>query len=78
MIENTALCHIHWRRVQKYRREQGKPALGGEGDDELPSDICSECDPEIKKWHGEFEKTVYPLGTMYTDQFGNIQKKKNK
>jgi len=42
-IENTA-CSNYW--------EQKCPIDGG---DSKPF-LCSECDPEIGKWHGMFEK----------------------
>ena len=60
-IENTATSH-YW--SQKY------PV----GDGEVAVPLCSECDPEIGKWHGRFPKEpadgyqigedgfLYPLG----------------
>ena len=42
VIENTA-CSNYWCQVHGY---------GGEKQDPL----CSECDPEIGKWHGSFPK----------------------
>jgi hypothetical protein len=29
-------------------------------------------------WHGQFEKKFYPLGTMDTDEQGNLRKKNEK
>lgn len=44
-IENTALSGF-WHRWT--RKKEGE---------EISSALCSECDPEIGKWHGIFEKT---------------------
>lgn len=42
-IENTAVCN-YWHHQFPYKGEDKKDPL------------CSECDPEINKWHGCFEK----------------------
>lgn len=34
--------------------------------------ICSMCDPQIGKWHGEFPQKFYPIGTMKTGDGGNL------
>lgn len=40
------------------RKMDGKPLL------------CSECDPDIKRWHGNFPK--HPAAGMLVDQDGNL------
>lgn len=40
------------------------------GDDKRA--LCSACDPTIKEWHGKFDRTFYPIGTMHTDADGNL------
>jgi len=47
-IENTATSN-YWSR--KYRR--GRSSAEKPGDTRL---LCSECDPEIGKWHGRFPR----------------------
>jgi hypothetical protein len=32
--------------------------------------LCSECDPDIKQWHGKFEKR--PASGMLIDQDGHL------
>ncbi len=40
----------------------------------LPSgNYCSFCWGGM--WHGKFERKFYPLGTMQTDRYGNLQPK---
>lgn len=73
-IENTALGWYHCRHTDwcKVSAEDKGKAL------------CSECGPkehsdgtptEYGKWHGRFEKKVYPLDTLYTDKEGNVRRK---
>ena len=47
--------------------------------------LCSACGPtkfsdgsetDLGKWHGRFERRYYPLGTMETDDVGNLVPKK--
>ena len=67
-VENTALGHYHCR-----------------GMFDLPEEaLCSECAPsedakgeptKYGKWHGRFPKRIYPLGTLYTDNEGNVRRK---
>lgn len=59
MMENTALSH-YWTRYWNAPKEAPPPPL------------CSECDPEIGKWHGAFERkpiskdhVVGPDGFVY-------------
>lgn len=48
-VENTALANFYW-----YR--SGIPDIP----DELRNKaMCSQCDPDIKKWHGKFPKEQY-------------------
>lgn len=73
-IENTALGHYHCRNMKDMWDEEY-----------LGKALCSACGPPkfksgeknkgVGKWHGEFERKYYPLGTMYTDANGNIAKK---
>lgn len=56
-IENTALSR-YWVRN-----------LGNKKKDNPP--LCSECDPEIGKWHGRFLKEKVDL-TKYEVKEGNI------
>jgi len=37
--------------------------------------LCSACDPEIKKWHGEFERTFLPKDMFETNGVGNLAHK---
>lgn len=72
VIENTALGFYHTRNwVGTYPKEfNGKK-------------LCSECGPanyndgsktNWGEWHCMFEKKFYPIGTMETDEQGNIRK----
>lgn len=75
-IENSALGHYH---------SIGWYELWPE--EYIDIKLCSECGPPIYKsgkpnpkfgkWHGQFEKVVFPLGTMYTDDEGNARRKDN-
>jgi hypothetical protein len=51
--------------------------------------LCSACGPTHfidgtkvprmqGKWHGQFERTFYPKGSMETDEFGNLVEKRSK
>jgi hypothetical protein len=53
VIDNTAVTH-YWTR--DFRKPKGA----------TPADpLCSQCDPEIKKWHGLFERrTPEELGVV--------------
>lgn len=33
--------------------------------------LCSACGPD-QKWHGRFDRTFYPIGSMHTDADGNL------
>ena len=47
--------------------------------------LCSACGPtsysdgkpteRFGKWHEQFERTFYPVGTMETDENGNLKEK---
>jgi len=50
-IENTAISN-YWTRGDYRSERDGEQS--GEVDDRA---LCSECDPETKKWHGRFDKT---------------------
>lgn len=73
-IENTA-CGWYW------YTEHTDPRYAGRK-------LCSACGPthfsdggrnsKCGKWHGEFERKFYPLGTMETDEYGNIRPKASK
>jgi hypothetical protein len=43
VVENTALCGDGWWGRKQRKRKRGKA-------------LCSECHPEIGKWHGHFER----------------------
>lgn len=72
--ENTALGWYHCRTMKNMVDEKffGKK-------------LCSACGPthftdgtKIEKmggWHGRFERTFYPKGSMETDRSGNLVKK---
>jgi hypothetical protein len=70
--ENTACGHYHCRDWQEWPEEyRGKK-------------LCSACGPpqysdgtptRLGKWHGRFERTYYPLGSMETDGNGNLREK---
>lgn len=73
VIENTALGFYHSRGVKDWWPEQY-----------VDKKLCSECGPptfksgeptEYGRWHGRFKKKFYPIGTMETDDEGNIRKK---
>lgn len=75
-IENTALG-FYWSRHDEAFRER----LG----EDFGKALCSECMPcigngifkEGGKWHGKFEKEIFPLGTLETNpNTGNIREKK--
>lgn len=34
---------------------------------------CSACDPDIKQWHGEFDRVYLPPGEFKTNQRGNLE-----
>lgn len=71
VIENTACGWYH------YTRNAGPEFEGVK--------LCSECGPAVfnngsptglGNWHGRFEKRYFPVGTMETDEQGNIREKK--
>ena len=41
-------------------------------EEKLP-DLCSACDPEIKKWHGKFERIFLPTGKFRMADDGNLE-----
>jgi hypothetical protein len=59
--ENTACSNYYWNRYQA--KKHLKPV----------EDLCSACDPDIGKWHGEFERTFLPMGMFKTNQRGNLE-----
>ncbi len=69
--ENTALGWYHY-------TEHDDPKYKGRK-------LCSACGPstfsdgskvdKCGEWHGRFERTFYPKGTMKTDDNGNLTKK---
>lgn len=72
--ENTALGWYHCRDMKDM-----VPAKY------LGKKLCSACGPthylngdktDLGKWHGSFERTFYPKGTMETDDNGNLVKAK--
>lgn len=48
-VENTALSN-YWTRFF------GKESRAARGVLDLPPALCSACDPDIARWHGEFER----------------------
>jgi len=71
-IENTALGQFHSRNMGIYP----EPYSGKK--------LCSECGSptftdgsktKYGKWHGRFKKRVFPLGSLYTDEQGNVRDK---
>lgn len=72
VIENTAVGFYHCRDLFDWSEEfKGKK-------------LCSECGPPRfpggeetgwGKWHGMWEKKFYPIGTMETDEQGNVRQK---
>ena len=42
VVENTALCFF-WSRNMKDAPQKGRK-------------LCSQCDPQIQRWHGRFER----------------------
>lgn len=77
-IENTACGHYHCRTTDLFT-----DFLPGT---EKGMKLCSECGPrkyasgkptEYGKWHNHFEKAYYPLGSLVTDNNGNIRFKDN-
>lgn len=73
-VENTALGHYHCRNAKEMW-----------ADEYIGKSLCSECGPaeykdgekcrDLGKWHGRFEKIIYPLGSLYTDKEGNVRRK---
>ena len=71
--ENTALGWYHCRDW----KDVTPPEM-------LGKKLCSACGPthypdgtpieKMGKWHGRFERTFYPKGTMETDERGNLRK----
>lgn len=71
--ENTALGWYHCRTMKDLvdKKYFGKK-------------LCSACGPthftggdaisKMGKWHGKFERVFYPIGTMETDEHGNLRK----
>jgi hypothetical protein len=57
-IENTALCNYHW----NHRK-----------DVDVNKDLCSACDPDIKKWHDRFERIYVEKGKWKTNRVGNVE-----
>lgn len=70
-VENTAFGWYHCRNMKDLTPPE-----------DLGKALCSECGPthyangeanrKCGKWHGKFEKTIYPLGSLETDAGGNI------
>ncbi|MCO8166897.1 hypothetical protein NJC40_03770 [Pseudomonas sp. 21LCFQ02] len=61
--ENTATSNFALRRVAGQWR--GVPSL--------PWMLCSACDPDIGRWHGEFERVFLPKGEFCTNAQGNLE-----
>lgn len=70
-VENTACGFYHMRNMEKLVR----PAYRGKA-------LCSACGPKTfpsgeetgyGKWHGRFTRKFYLLGSLYTDQQGNVK-----
>lgn len=60
--ENTATCNFWSRMDGEWRGVQSKPWM-----------LCSACDPDIGKWHGQFERVLLPIGMFKTNQRGNLE-----
>jgi len=73
-VENSALGHYHSVNVRDLWP-----------DEYVGKKLCSECGPptyrsgevckKFGKWHDAFEKKIYPLNSLYTDDQGNIRRK---
>ena len=57
--ENTAVCN-YWSRNDVDSACKGRK-------------LCSACDPDIGKWHGQFERVLLPIGMFKTNQRGNLE-----
>lgn len=57
--ENTAVCN-YWSRNDADSACKGRK-------------LCSACDPDIGKWHGQFERVLLPIGMFKTNQRGNLE-----
>lgn len=67
-IENTA-CSNYW--IHTF-----KPANKGLlGKDEITDPLCSECDPDIGKWHNKFPKMKVDWEKLEKNESGFLQAK---
>ena len=57
-IENTALSNYAW----NCRK-----------DSKINPETCSACDPNIKKWHGSFDRTYVEKGKWKTNREGDVE-----
>lgn len=76
-IDNTALSAGY--RIRLWARDdkatEFKNLLGLSQDQPLGK-YCCVCSPfNPREWHNKFERKFYPIGTMETDEQGNIRKK---
>lgn len=63
-IENTATANF-W-----FRNDKGSACKGAK--------LCSACDPDINKWHGQFKRMYLPRGQFVKDAQGNLEHKDTK
>jgi hypothetical protein len=59
--ENTATCN-YWLHDNDDSACRGKK-------------LCSACDPDIGKWHGQFARVFLPLGMFETNCVGDLAHK---
>lgn len=59
--ENTATSG-YW-----FRSDEGSGCNGRK--------LCSACDPDIGKWHGQFDRVYLPIGMFETNEQGNLAHK---
>ena len=56
-VENTALSHWAWNKFME----------------KMEIELCSECDPQIGKWHNQFPKKYLEAGKWKTNDEGNLE-----
>lgn len=59
--ENTATSNFWSRLKGNWRGVASQPWM-----------LCSACDPDIGKWHGQFDRVFLPKGQFVTAPNGNL------
>lgn len=64
-VENTALSIQGYENISEWFDWTGI-------EDRKGKKLCSACGPD-RKWHDKFTRVMFPIGTLKTDRFGNLE-----